>query len=150
MSRLLRVSLLALVLPLLVLVGPAKADEVIVDPNAVTWGPEPTVARIGPGLKLTLTLATHVYDLQGVPKAGERIKFTLVAPWPGLFTEPRPGLGAIEVCEAVTDANGFASCKGKGLLASIVSILAGGAWATRLSGPFGTDEYVKLPIVLTS
>lgn len=148
MTRVLRVSLLALILPLITLIGPAQAaDPVPANPDAVTWGPEPTVARIGPGLKLTLTLATRVYDQQGAPKVGERIMFSLIAPFPGVLTEPRP---AVKVCEAVTDATGLASCKGQGLLASIVSILAGGAWATRLIGPFGTDEYVRLPIILTN
>jgi hypothetical protein len=52
------------------------------------------------------------------------------------------------VCEAVTDAEGFATCKGNGLGGSLLSLVLGGAYATYKLGPFTTDDYTKLPVIL--
>lgn len=118
----------------------------------VVWDPQPTVARIGPGLNLTLTFATHLHDQAGLPMAGERVRFTLFQKAAGLYDLPRRGL-LLEVCDAETDANGLATCKGnvKALLGSVLSLLAGGGYATLLIGPFPSDdEFTKLPVILSN
>jgi hypothetical protein len=111
-----------------------------------TFSAEPTVAKIGPGLKLTLTLSTHATNFLGQPMAGVPVAFSVVAAYqqgaPGPQTQPDR---AILVCKAFTDANGFASCGGAGLLGSVVSILSGGGYATWSSNPWG--NYTKLPVV---
>ena len=129
---------------------PAQAEEPVA-PAAVTqftWDPEPTVARLAPNLQLTLTMATHLYDLSGEPAAGERVSFTLLAKATSLYEPPQRYL---EVCTAVADANGLATCQGNvaALLGSVLSLVVNGAYATHLIGPFPSQyDYTKLPVVL--
>jgi hypothetical protein len=77
--------------------------------------------------------------------AGVSVTFTLV----NAYEQGAPGIehvpNWVSVCKAFTDANGFASCGGTGLLASIVSILTGGAYATWSANPW--HNYTKLPVV---
>lgn len=127
-----------------------SADTVVWQlPDSTAWQPSPTVLKIGGplGLQLTLTFATRVTNKYGAPKVGVPVHFTLLAPAPP-FAEPARGL-PLEVCTAVTDATGFATCKGKALLGAIVSILAGGAYANLYQGPFPTGQYTRLPVVAT-
>ena len=144
----------ALLLVGLTVPSSAQADEPISaagDPQVV-WDPQPTVARIGPGLNLTLTFATHLHDQGGLPMAGARVRFTLFQKAPGLYETPKRTL-LFEVCDAVADANGFATCKGnvKALLGSVLSLLAGGGYATLLIGPFPSeDEFTKLPVIISN
>lgn len=116
-------------------------------PDSTTWHPEPTIARIGGafGLQLTLTMAARITNAYGFPRVGVPVTFTLLGPLPA-FPNPstRP---AIEVCKAITDANGRATCGGKAAVGSILSVLTG-AYANRLSGPFPTGEHTKLPVIL--
>lgn len=110
------------------------------------FDPEPTVARIGAGsLRLTLTFATYLRNTIGGPMPGRQIAFTLLNP-PPTFNEP--GGYSIPVCTATTDANGLASCKGSAALASIVSILTNGGYATYVNGPFTGSEFVHLPVIV--
>lgn len=114
-------------------------------PDSTAWQPSPTVLRIGGpiGLQLTLTFATRVTNKFGTPKVGVPVHFTLLAP-AALFAEPGGGL---EVCTAVTDATGFATCKGKALLGAVLSILTGGAYANLYAGFFPTGAHTRLPVV---
>ena len=109
----------------------------------IRWEPEPTVARLAP-FRLTLTTAARLRDRTGQPMAGVTVDFTLVDNVPQLGEPGRP----FPVCTAVTDATGFATCKGSGAIAAIVSILTGGAFATQKQGFFATDQWTKLPVVL--
>lgn len=112
----------------------------------IVWDPEPTILRLGPNAALTLTLATHVLNSIGGPMPGRIVSFSLFGPAPFVTVPPYPG---IKVCTAVSDAHGLATCGGKGLAASIVSILAGGAYATETpTGAFEGYNYVKLPVIL--
>ena len=121
---------------------PASAAD-----GPVVWDPEPTVARIGPGLKPTLTVATYLRDADGTPRVGEHVVFSVLAKMPSLQETPKP---AYEVCRAVSDADGLATCKGSvpALVASVVSIVTGGGYATLLMGPFPTEEFTRLPVIL--
>jgi hypothetical protein len=112
----------------------------------VDWDPEPTIARLGPGLKLTLTMATHLHDRDGQPMAGTKVAFTLLAKTPSFYDyPPKPSLN---VCTAVADANGFATCKGNGLVGSVLSLVLGGAYATVMDGPFPSEyQFTKLPVI---
>ncbi len=112
---------------------------------SVQWEPEPTVARLGPGLQLTLTTATRLRDGSGAPIVGAKVAFTLFSKTPTLYDVSRFHL---PICTAVTDAHGLATCKGQGLVGSLVSVVAGGAHATLFNGWFPSDEHVKLPVIL--
>lgn len=78
---------------------------------------EPTV--LAPGLRPTLTLSAHASDLRGRPVVGERLTFSVLGTTPNPFDL---GGGKV-VCTAVTDAHGFASCRGRGLVASVLTLL---------------------------
>jgi len=111
--------------------------------SRIRWEPEPTVARLVPP-RLTLTTAVRLRDRTGQPRAGVTVDFSLVDNYP-VFAEPgRP----FPVCTAVTDATGFASCKGAGAAAAVVSLLLGGAFATEKIGFFHSDQWTKLPVFL--
>lgn len=114
-----------------------------VDPYV--WEPEPTVARFNP-LSLTLTFAVTMRESTGAPITGKRLQFSLFAKTPTLYDE-KPKF-SYPICVAVTDANGRATCGGKALVGSLLSVLGGGAYATALDGPFATDYYTKLPLTL--
>ncbi|RNL80942.1 hypothetical protein [Nocardioides marmorisolisilvae] len=113
-----------------------------------TFSAEPTVARVKPGLKLTLTLSTHATNFVGAPMAGVPVVFTIRDAYeqgaPGPQTEP---IRWIEICTAYTDANGLATCGGSGLLGSVASLLTGGAYATWATQPWG--NFTKLPVVVS-
>lgn len=119
-------------------------------PSKVFLEPEPTVARLSPTLKLTLTMATYLHDGNGQPVAGGTVDFTLLAKAPSIYEEPKV---ALPVCSAVSDASGLATCQGNvsALIGSVVSILAGGAYATLIRYPFPSEtEFTKLPVVLSN
>ncbi|MBO9521737.1 MAG: Ig-like domain repeat protein [Nocardioidaceae bacterium] len=113
------------------------------------FSPDPTIAKIGPGLKLTLTLSTHAKNFVGAPMAGVPVVFTLFGPGNNVAPGPAQSDPSVVVCRAVTDASGFASCKGSGLLGSIVSILSG-AWAAWDDGTLRSiGHHTKLPVIVT-
>jgi len=108
--------------------------------------PEPTVARIGPSLKLTLTMAVRATRLDGTPLAGRHIIFTLLGV-PTLFDRTHD---YIQVCQADTDVSGFATCKGTGVVGAVGSIATGGAWATYLpQDAYYNTAWQKLPVIVT-
>jgi hypothetical protein len=115
--------------------------------DAIIWGPEPTIARLSPTLKLTLNFATYVHDRDGQPLVGQRVEFSLLGKVPSLYETPK---ASYPVCEAVADATGLATCKGQisALLGSILSLLLGGAYATEKNGFFPGEQFTKLPVVL--
>jgi hypothetical protein len=114
--------------------------------NAIIWDPEPTLLRLGPGLKVTLTFATLVHDRDGRPLAGQQVGFSLLGKIPSIYDDkPKGGL---PVCEAVADANGLATCKGQvsALVGSVLSLLTG-AYATQMNGGWALDQFTKLPVI---
>ncbi|MCW2787140.1 MAG: Ig-like domain repeat protein [Marmoricola sp.] len=119
--------------------------------DLVYFDAQPTVARIGAGgLRLTLSFAVHLHDVNGAPMAGRAVEFTLFHPptySPGQSTGP-----VKVVCDTVSDAHGNAACSGNEAPAAIVSILSGGAWASHMVPDpfFGTsaDEFTKLPVIV--
>lgn len=80
--------------------------------------PEPTI--LAPGLRPTLTMSAHAEDMRGRPAVGEALTFSVFGQPPNPFDF---GGGRV-VCHAVTDERGFASCRGKGLVGSVLSLLA--------------------------
>lgn len=106
---------------------------------------QPTVLQLVGGPRLTLTMSAYTRNALGGPLAGRKITFTLFAPAP-VFLEKN---NSLTVCTAVSDANGLATCGGVGLVAAIVSILVGGAYATHTPGaPLPVYDSVKLPVVM--
>lgn len=105
--------------------------------------PEPTILTLGgPGLlKLSLTTAAQVFREDGLPAEGAKVTFTLRAPAAEMA-------GGQLVCSTQVDRNGLASCKGQGLLAALLSILATGVYATAYDD-FGNFRVVQLPVVAT-
>lgn len=93
--------------------------------------PEPSLMKIGTGLvpTVTLTLSAYAKYADGTPAPGVTVDFSteclaqagkgcsLIIPW----------------CSATTNAQGFATCKGAGLLGSVVSILNGSVIMTAYS-----------------
>lgn len=85
---------------------------------------QPTV--LGPGLHPTLTLSAYAADVRGRPVAGEELTFSV------LGQEPNPfdfGGGRV-VCRAVTDQDGFATCRLRGLVASVLTLLGAPSWVS--------------------
>lgn len=125
--------------------GPSSSTVTKHTEDYIEWDPEPTVAWLGPNFQLTMTMATYLYDYQGEPMAGARVAFTLLDHVPAFpYPAPKPYLN---VCEAVADANGLATCKGSGFVGSMLSLLTNGAYATYYDGPFSSDAWTKLPVV---
>jgi len=111
--------------------------------SRIRWEPEPTIAHLVPP-RLTVTTAVRLRDRTGQPMAGKTVAFSLVDNYPQFGEPGRP----FAVCTAVTDATGFASCKGSGMAAALLSLILGGAFATEKQGFFATDQYTKLPVLL--
>ena len=149
MSRVLTfLATAALLLVGLAIPVPAQAADPVpttTTEDHIQWDPQPTVAWLGPNLRLTMTMATYLYDGDGVPMSGANVGFTLLAPYPA-FPMPATQL-SIPVCDAVADANGLATCKGGGFVGSTLSLLTNGAYATFMQGPFHTEANTKLPVV---
>jgi hypothetical protein len=85
--------------------------------------PEPTI--LAPGLRPTLTMSAHAEDVRGRPVVGETLAFKVFGRMPNPFDT---GGGRV-ICHAVTDQHGFASCRGSGLVGSVLSLLAGRSYA---------------------
>lgn len=103
--------------------------------RTVNVTPEPTLMRITAGAlpQLTLTLSAYARFKDGTPTPGVRVSFEGMC----LVESPRMCASRVHWCSAVTDANGFASCKGAGLLAAVVSVLNGEVWMYAYS----TNQY---------
>ena len=88
--------------------------------------PEPTILGLGgPSLlKLTFTTAVYVHRADGVPEEGTFVYFSK----DGTLVDP--GTKMTEVCTAVTDANGYASCERQGANAALMSLLGAKLWVT--------------------
>jgi hypothetical protein len=110
-------------------------DEGQGGPLVVT--PQPTVLGLGgPTLiKLPLTTSVNVFRSDGLPAEGLKVVFSL-------FGSAFDYNQNQTVCVTAVDKNGLASCKGAGLLASIVSILSSGAYASM--SQFGEGKVVHL------
>ncbi|TWH04966.1 Ig-like domain-containing protein [Nocardioides sp. J9] len=126
--------------------GDSEAAEFTYVPRAaVRLDAEPTVLRTsGVGSPLTLTLAAWVRRADdGRPVAGEPVTFKILGGQPDLFSMN----GGTVVCDAVTDARGYATCGGKATLAAVLSLLTGGAWVShpRLGGYEFTSA--KVPVI---
>lgn len=103
----------------------------VISNSGVVLAPEPTIAQLSPGtIKLTLTMSAYARTLSGAPIAGEQLTFSVFGKQPNLFDFG----GGTVVCRAVTNAAGFASCKGAGVGGAIVSLLAGGSYVTHFRG----------------
>jgi hypothetical protein len=90
--------------------------------RTVDVAPEPTIVKITAGSpQLTLTLSAYARFTDGTPAPGVKVFFDGVC----LINGPRGCQQRIQWCTATSDANGFASCKGAGLVAAVVSILSG-------------------------
>ena len=85
--------------------------------SALVFHPEPTI--LAPGLRPTLTLSAYAEDLRGRPVVGEMLTLSVLGDPPNPFDF---GGGRV-VCNAVTDQRGYASCRGKGLVASVLTLL---------------------------
>jgi hypothetical protein len=83
--------------------------------------------------------------LDGTPISGEELTFSVFGKQPDLFDF---GGGKV-ICRAITDAEGFASCRGAGTTGSILSILAGGSWVTHFRNNQYEFRSVKAPVVQT-
>ena len=106
---------------------------------------EPTILGIGgPSLlKIPLTTAVHAYYSDGVPAEGALAYFTY-----GGNAESADQSKVKQVCFVTADVNGYASCKGQGTGAAIVSLLSGGAWANVISPDYpGSIALAKLPVI---
>lgn len=132
---------LPLVMALIVLLGglwpaSAAADEPTPAVQQVALVPEATV--LAPGLRPTLTMSAHLTVLStGEPIPGRRLVFKVFGTEPGGMFDLG---GGVVVCEAVTDATGFATCAGGGLLGSALSVLAGRSYVVHFpdgSAPYG-------------
>lgn len=117
------------------------------------WGPTvPTVASIGAGgLKLSLKFTASIKNALGQGLPGRHVTFTLFNRLPQIAD---PASGAVEVCHALTDFNGNATCTGLTSLGTVVSLLTGGAFAND-RGPTikPTDQgystsWTKIPAIL--
>ncbi len=85
--------------------------------SALVLHPEPTI--LAPGLRPTLTLSAYAEDMRGRPVVGETLTLSVLGDPPNPFDF---GGGRV-VCNAVTDQRGYASCRGKGLVASVLTLL---------------------------
>lgn len=122
------------------LAPPAVADDIV----HVDVHPEPTV--LAPGLRPTLTMSARltVRDTD-VPIPGRPMVFKVFGTEPvNVFDRG----GGIVVCQAVTDANGFASCKGQGLLGAVLSLLAGRSYAIHMwDGGQYSFNWAEAPVI---
>jgi hypothetical protein len=91
--------------------------------------PEPTI--LAPGLRPTLTMSAHAEDVRGRPVAGEALTFKVFGRMPNPFDT---GGGQV-VCTAITDERGFATCGPRGLVGSVLSLLAARSYVSHLSTP---------------
>lgn len=102
--------------------------------------PEPTLLKVTSGSpQLTLTLSAYARFKDGTPAPGVTVYFSGDCLIPG----PRMCQLMLQYCKAVTDWQGFASCKGAGTLGSVVSILGGSVWMSAHSSNRG--YYVQVP-----
>jgi hypothetical protein len=85
--------------------------------SALVLHAEPTI--LAPGLRPTLTLSAYAEDTRGRPVVGETLTLSVLGDPPNPFDF---GGGKV-VCNAVTDERGFASCRGRGLVASVLTLL---------------------------
>ncbi|MFL6061270.1 MAG: hypothetical protein ACJ72E_08570 [Marmoricola sp.] len=101
--------------------------------RTVTVTPEATILKITAGSpQLTLTLSARARFNDGTGAPGVAVSFD----GPCLLRDPVHGFcqsQPLHWCTAVSDDNGFASCRGSGLLGSIVSILKGSVVMTASS-----------------
>lgn len=111
--------------------------------------PQPTVARIsttGGRPQVTLTTSAYLRSYQDFgrlsPVAGQTLVFTVGGRKP---SGTSLGGGTV-VCRATTDVWGFASCRGKGTIGALASVLAGGSWVTH---PYAgrNDDSVKAKVI---
>jgi hypothetical protein len=110
--------------------------------HTVNVVPEPTIMKITAGSpQLTLTLAAYARFKDGTPAPGVTVYFN----GPCLLRDPSRGMCEIPLkwCQAVSDANGLASCQGAGTFASIVSILNGAVYLVAHS--YNPSYYVQVP-----
>jgi hypothetical protein len=120
--------------------------------ESVKMTPVGTVLHIGgPGLLkiLTQTFSAKVsYVSDGAPAVGEAILFTEknraagASGHPGMdpnYVEP------VDVCTAIVDASGYATCSAPAPLASIVTLLTTSVWANHAVFPI--YESVRMPII---
>lgn len=135
--------------------GAFHATDRFADSSGTTWAqgllagvyldPDPTVLRlVPPRLSLTtLTMAAHARRADGRPIAGLELVFKIGGERPTLFDF---GGGKV-VCGAVTDANGFASCRGTGGFSALESISTGGGWVAHFR--FGYYDFAaeKVPVL---
>ena len=85
--------------------------------SALVLHAEPTI--LAPGLRPTLTLSAYAEDTRGRPVVGETLTLSVLGDPPNPFDFG----GGHVVCNAVTDQRGFASCRGRGLVASVLTLL---------------------------
>lgn len=143
-------TLLAASAVLVASAAPASADT---PPNPfgepVTMTPEPTVLRVGgPGLvAVTMTFAVRAhFTADGSPAVGEEILFTQknVARGASGHPEMDPNyVRPVEICTAVVDATGLATCRGSAATSSLVALLLEKSYANHELFP--SYESVKLP-----
>jgi hypothetical protein len=112
-------------------------------PALVVVDPEPTVARLAPNFTLTLTMAAHVHDTHGTPLAGHTVSFSLLGP---MEMFDRDG-GYLPMCQATTDADGFATCRGSGTLGALLSIVLGGSYATHWPTSYYGYDWAQAPVI---
>ncbi|MCZ4499950.1 MAG: Ig-like domain repeat protein [Marmoricola sp.] len=143
------VPFVALVVSLGALIGPAGAAGPF--GNDVNLKASPTILRIGgPGLvSVTLTFGVYVTNASdGTPAVGENILFTQknVAKGASGHPEMDPNyVYPVEVCNAVTDAKGYATCRGTAKQGSVGSLLTEKFYANY--SQFVVYQSVRLPVV---
>jgi hypothetical protein len=118
----------------------------------VRMTPVGTILHIGgPGLIkiLTQTFSAKVaYESDGAPAVGEEIIFTQKNKARGASGHPEMDpryVYPVEVCRAVVDATGYATCTAEAPLASLVTLLTTPAWANHEVFPGMESTY--LPII---
>jgi len=144
------VPFVALVVSLAALIGPAGAAGSPFG-NDVTLKASPLILKVGgPGLvSVPLTFGVHVYNASdGTPAVGESILFTQKNVAKGASGHPEMDpryVYPVEVCTAVSDAKGYATCKGTAKQGSFGSLLTDKFYANY--SHFVVYQSVRLPIV---
>jgi hypothetical protein len=135
--------------------SPGWADStgnVLIFGESVKMSPVGTILHIGgPGLIKLLTQtfsAKVVYASDGAPAVGEFIDFTQKNKLHGQSGHPEMDpnyVYPVEVCGAVVDASGYATCSVPAPFASILTLLTTPAWANHELFP--SEETAYMPIV---
>jgi len=115
-------------------------------PASLVLKPEPSVLEISRRnpLKITLTLSAYATRLDGTPIVGESLTFSVLGKQPNLFDFG----GGTVICQAVTNAQGFASCGGAGIGGAVVSLLAGGSYVTHFNSPTYFFNSAKAKVII--